>query len=175
VVSFSYWSIKPWFHTEEKLTAVLIIPSSWGFPTGPVRHHHPTPLMRGRAESQCRWRGCSDRCSTSTIEWIWWWRSSPPPAPHGARRPPLRGVATLVIKDPNLARPRLEEPWTRLGPPYSGSRPLPPMYHHPVVFQSDPAAPHHQIEMGHPLAVICRGHHRGGMPYPCHPNRAFLG
>jgi hypothetical protein len=38
VVSFSYWLIKPWFHTEEKLTDVLIIPSSWGFPTGPVRH-----------------------------------------------------------------------------------------------------------------------------------------
>jgi hypothetical protein len=31
-------SIKPWFHTERKLTVVLIIPSSWGFPTGPVRH-----------------------------------------------------------------------------------------------------------------------------------------
>jgi hypothetical protein len=30
VVSFSYWSIKPWFLTEEKLTVVLIIPSSWG-------------------------------------------------------------------------------------------------------------------------------------------------
>jgi hypothetical protein len=38
VVSFSYWSIKPWFHTEGKLTAVLIIPSSWSFPTGHVRH-----------------------------------------------------------------------------------------------------------------------------------------
>jgi hypothetical protein len=38
VISFSYWSIKLWFHTEGKLTAVLIIPSSWGFPTGPVRH-----------------------------------------------------------------------------------------------------------------------------------------
>jgi hypothetical protein len=39
VISFSYWSIKLWFHTEGKLTVVLIIPSSWGFPTGPVRHH----------------------------------------------------------------------------------------------------------------------------------------
>jgi hypothetical protein len=38
VVSFSYWSIKPWFLTEVKFTVVLIIPSSWGFPTGPVRH-----------------------------------------------------------------------------------------------------------------------------------------
>jgi hypothetical protein len=38
VISFSYWSIKPWFHTEGKLAAVLIIPSSWGFPTGPLRH-----------------------------------------------------------------------------------------------------------------------------------------
>jgi hypothetical protein len=38
VISFSYWSIKLWFHTEGKLTAVLIIPSSWGFPTSPVRH-----------------------------------------------------------------------------------------------------------------------------------------
>ena len=27
---FSYWSIKPWFLTEGKLAAVLIIPSSWG-------------------------------------------------------------------------------------------------------------------------------------------------
>ena len=27
---FSYWSIKPWFHTEGKLATVLIIPSSWG-------------------------------------------------------------------------------------------------------------------------------------------------
>ena len=33
VISFSYWSIKPWFLTEGKLAAVLIIPSSWGFPT----------------------------------------------------------------------------------------------------------------------------------------------
>jgi hypothetical protein len=38
VVSFSFWSIKPWFYTEGKLTDVLIIPFSWGFPTGPVRH-----------------------------------------------------------------------------------------------------------------------------------------
>jgi hypothetical protein len=29
VVSFSYWSIKPWFHTKGKLADVLIIPSSW--------------------------------------------------------------------------------------------------------------------------------------------------
>ena len=27
---FSYWSIKPWFHNEGKLSTVLIIPSSWG-------------------------------------------------------------------------------------------------------------------------------------------------
>jgi hypothetical protein len=38
VVSFSYWSIELWFHTEGKLTVVLIIPCSWGFPTGPMRH-----------------------------------------------------------------------------------------------------------------------------------------
>jgi hypothetical protein len=38
VISFSYWSIKLWFHTEGKLAAVLIIPSSWGFPTGLLRH-----------------------------------------------------------------------------------------------------------------------------------------
>jgi hypothetical protein len=38
VVSFSYWSIKPWFQSEGKLTDALIIPSSWGFPTCHVRH-----------------------------------------------------------------------------------------------------------------------------------------
>ena len=36
VISFSYWFDKPWFHTEGKLAAALIIPSSWGLPT---RHH----------------------------------------------------------------------------------------------------------------------------------------
>jgi hypothetical protein len=50
VVSFFYWSIKLWFHTEGKLTAVLIIPSSWGFPTGPVRHQDyflaPLPVRK---------------------------------------------------------------------------------------------------------------------------------
>jgi hypothetical protein len=38
MISFSYWLIKLWFHTEEKLAAILIIPSSWGFPTDPMRH-----------------------------------------------------------------------------------------------------------------------------------------
>jgi hypothetical protein len=46
VISFSYYSIKLWFHTEGKLTAVLIIPSSWGFPTGPLRHHASTYLLQ---------------------------------------------------------------------------------------------------------------------------------
>jgi hypothetical protein len=50
--------IKLWFHTEGKLTVVLIIPSSWGFPTGPVRHQPP---RRGLLW----WRGdflaCGDR------------------------------------------------------------------------------------------------------------------
>jgi hypothetical protein len=38
VISFSYWSIKLWFHTKGKLATVLIIPSSWGFAMDPVRH-----------------------------------------------------------------------------------------------------------------------------------------
>jgi hypothetical protein len=48
VISFSYWSIKLWFHTEGRLDVVLIIPSSWGFPTGPVRHQDcfVAPLLR---------------------------------------------------------------------------------------------------------------------------------
>jgi hypothetical protein len=47
VISFSYWSIKLLFRTEGKLTDVLIIPSSWGFPTGPVRHqdYFLTPFL----------------------------------------------------------------------------------------------------------------------------------
>jgi hypothetical protein len=51
VVSFSYWSIKPLFHIEGKLTDVLLIPSSWGFPTSPVRHQRlflaPLPGIEG--------------------------------------------------------------------------------------------------------------------------------
>jgi hypothetical protein len=33
LISFFYWSIKPWFLTKEKLADVLIIPSYWGSPT----------------------------------------------------------------------------------------------------------------------------------------------
>jgi hypothetical protein len=40
VVSFSYWSIKPWFHTKRKLSAVLIIPSSWGSQLGGWHRYH---------------------------------------------------------------------------------------------------------------------------------------
>jgi hypothetical protein len=50
VTLFSYWSIKPWFFTEEKLVVVLITPSSWSFPTASIttlikivwRHHRST-------------------------------------------------------------------------------------------------------------------------------------
>jgi hypothetical protein len=38
VGSFSYWFDKPWFHTEERLAAMLIIPSSWGFQLGGHLH-----------------------------------------------------------------------------------------------------------------------------------------
>jgi hypothetical protein len=38
VISFSYWSIKLWFHAEGKLAVVVIVPSYWGFPTVPMRH-----------------------------------------------------------------------------------------------------------------------------------------
>jgi hypothetical protein len=34
VGSFSYWFDKPWFYTEGRLAAVLIIPSSWGSQLG---------------------------------------------------------------------------------------------------------------------------------------------
>jgi hypothetical protein len=46
--SFSYWFDKPWFHTEERLAAVLIIPSSWGSQLGGHLH----------AIKQFFWRRC---------------------------------------------------------------------------------------------------------------------
>ena len=45
---FSYWSIKPWFLTEGKLAAVLIIPSSWG----------SQRIAITRASSSFFWRRC---------------------------------------------------------------------------------------------------------------------
>ena len=45
---FSYWSIKPWFLTEGKLAAVLIIPSSWG----------SQRIAITRASSAIFWRRC---------------------------------------------------------------------------------------------------------------------
>ena len=43
VTRFSYWSIKPWFLTEGKLAATLIIPSSWGYPTR--SNHSPSSTV----------------------------------------------------------------------------------------------------------------------------------
>jgi hypothetical protein len=48
VGSFSYWFDKPWFHTEGRLAAVLIIPSSWGSQLGGHLH----------AIMQFFWRRC---------------------------------------------------------------------------------------------------------------------
>jgi hypothetical protein len=43
-LAFSYWFDKPWFLTEEKLVAVLIIPSSWGSQLGGHLHQHRTAI-----------------------------------------------------------------------------------------------------------------------------------
>jgi hypothetical protein len=41
-LAFSYWIDKPWFLTEVKLAAVLIIPSSWGSQlVGDLYQHRP--------------------------------------------------------------------------------------------------------------------------------------
>jgi hypothetical protein len=62
ITNFSYWSIKPWFHTEEKLVVVLITPSSLNFPTASTttankivwRHHRGTirPIPEKITESR---------------------------------------------------------------------------------------------------------------------------
>jgi hypothetical protein len=39
-LAFSYWIDKPWFLTEEKFVAVLIIPSSWGSQQDGDLHQH---------------------------------------------------------------------------------------------------------------------------------------
>jgi hypothetical protein len=44
-LAFSYWFDKPWFLTEGKLAAVLIIPSSWGSQLGGHLHQHRTAIM----------------------------------------------------------------------------------------------------------------------------------
>jgi hypothetical protein len=44
VGSFSYWFDKPWFHTEGRLAAVLIIPSSGGSQLG--GHLHAISVFR---------------------------------------------------------------------------------------------------------------------------------
>jgi hypothetical protein len=49
VTPFYYWSDKPWFCTEDKLVAVLIMPSSWGFPIASTTATTgaPSPLYFG--------------------------------------------------------------------------------------------------------------------------------
>jgi hypothetical protein len=43
-LAFSYWFDKPWFLTEGKLAAVLIIPSSWGSQLYGHLHQHRTAI-----------------------------------------------------------------------------------------------------------------------------------
>jgi hypothetical protein len=43
-LAFSYWFDNPWFLTEGKLAAVLIIPSSWGSQLGSHLHQHHTAI-----------------------------------------------------------------------------------------------------------------------------------
>jgi hypothetical protein len=43
-LALSYWFDKPWFLSEEKLAAVLIIPSSWGSQLGSHLHQHRTAI-----------------------------------------------------------------------------------------------------------------------------------
>ena len=53
---FSYWSIKPWFLTEGKLAAVLIIPSSWGSQQIAIGEHQALFLapLPGRRSTSAR-------------------------------------------------------------------------------------------------------------------------
>jgi hypothetical protein len=39
-LAFSYWTDKPWFLTDGKFAAVLIIPSSWGSQLDGDLHQH---------------------------------------------------------------------------------------------------------------------------------------
>jgi hypothetical protein len=57
VGSFSYWFDKPWFHTEGRLDAVLIIPSSWGSQLG--GHLHAIKQFFGTVagEKEDFWKG----------------------------------------------------------------------------------------------------------------------
>jgi hypothetical protein len=60
VGSFSYWFDKPWFHTEGRLAAVLIIPSSWGSQLG--GHLHAISVYC--RSCSLRGRRCSRRGAT---------------------------------------------------------------------------------------------------------------
>jgi hypothetical protein len=59
-LAFSYRFDKPWFLTEGKLAAVLIIPSSWGSQLGGHLHQHRTAIklfsgaVAGEKEDFCK-------------------------------------------------------------------------------------------------------------------------
>jgi hypothetical protein len=59
-LAFSYWFDKPWFLTDGKLAAVLIIPSSWGSQLGGHLHQHRTAIklfsgaVAGEKEDFCK-------------------------------------------------------------------------------------------------------------------------
>ena len=76
VTRFSYWSIKPWFHTERKLATVLIIPSSWGsqwsalcahqaFFLAPLPGRRSTSVQQSSSSQQRIFSGAKDFCKGS--------------------------------------------------------------------------------------------------------------
>jgi hypothetical protein len=65
-LAFSYWFDKPWFFTEGKLAAVLIIPSSWGSQLGDHLHQHRTAITEG-CTGWCDILPCHRCCKTHQI------------------------------------------------------------------------------------------------------------
>jgi hypothetical protein len=70
-LAFSYWFDKPWFLTEGKLAAVLIIPSSWGSQLGGHLHQHPHRIQFAAA---ARWGHDSARTGWSSAAERGRWR-----------------------------------------------------------------------------------------------------
>src|SRR3954462_11871654 len=65
---FSYWSIKPWFLTEGKLAAVLIIPFLLGFPIVQPNHHHHITLPHQFNANKIFWCHCTHHLADLVIE-----------------------------------------------------------------------------------------------------------
>jgi hypothetical protein len=93
-LAFSYWFNKPWFLTEGKLAAVLIIPSSWGSQLGGHLHQYRIAIKDQKVVSSDKF-GIAPFDASRSLTKLMSWDSPPTEAEVEDIKPLLTRIQSL--------------------------------------------------------------------------------